>query len=89
MLFWSGPVLHGYQLGPALEVSVLWGLGGWGGCRGGCSVEGEPLDRKLPSLPLLEALRASCGRAATATTEDWPAAVEFPPSNNFYKPPGS
>lgn len=63
---------------------------GWvGGCRGGCSVGGEPLDRKLPSLPLLEALRASCGRAATATTEDWPAAVEFPPSNNFYKPPGS
>lgn len=30
MLFWSGPVLHGHQLGPALEVSVSWGLGGWG-----------------------------------------------------------
>ena len=41
------------------------------------------------SLPLTEAVRVSYGQAAAAATEAWPAALEFPPTNNFYKPPAS
>lgn len=40
-------------------------------------------------LPLPEAVRVSYGQAAAAATEAWPAALEFPPTNNFYKPPAS
>lgn len=52
---------------------------------------GVPEPQALPRPPFLllpEAVLVSCGPAATATTEGWPAALEFPTTNNFYKPPG-
>lgn len=42
---------------------------------------------RLPPLP--EATWVSCGQGSDTTTEGWPAARKFPPTNKFYKPPAS
>ena len=83
----------GYGLGlcPSREHSTV----------GSCSLgpPGRPLPLPLP-LPVPapapapapappEAVRVSYGQAAATAAEGWPAALEFPPTNNFYKPPAS
>ena len=65
---------HPPGLSPGLEHSTVRS----------CSLAATP-----PPKPLPEAVRVSYGQAAAAATEAWPAALEFPPTNNFYKPPAS
>lgn len=57
--------------------------------HGGDSAARGSLPPPCPCHCQRPSTRVSYGQAAAAATEGWPAALEFPPTNNFYKPPAS
>lgn len=86
------PFLHGHQ--PGLRPGGLSVVGtGWVWGCGPClhpEVDVPWRGAPGPEAPIPAPSRGrACVPGRAATTDGWPAALEFPPTNNFYKPPGS